>query len=313
MDQLEIHALRVFLEAARTLNFSEAARSMNITQPAISMQVRSLEDYLDVKLFDRGPQGTSLTRIGEAMVPMAQRIIEMVNNTEESIRATASEVAGELIIGSSATVGKYILPHIVSRFRRQYPNVHVSIPVVSRLIMMEGVTNGEIDIGVTSLRLPDFDVSYASFCNDHLGLITPSSHPWARRESVEAHELSGEAFVCREPESACRVVVAAGLEPLGVEMEDLDIVMQVGSAEALAMAVEHGIGLAFVSLLAAMPWVALGKLAVVKVAGLELKSDIELVSSRTRPASAPQVKFMEFINQSGNRSLIQTLAEGRIV
>jgi DNA-binding transcriptional LysR family regulator len=313
MNNMELHTLRVFLEAAKTLNFTEAARALEITQPAVSMQIRSLEDYLQVKLFERDPHGLRLTKAGQALVPMARQIMEMVISTEESIRASVSQVGGELVIGSSATAGKYILPYIVARFQRTYPDVHVSIPVTDRRTMMEYIVSGRMDLGVTSMRMPEYDVNYTAFFTDHLALIAPSFHPWAHRDAVEPHELAGERFICREPESACRTTVSAALAPLGVDMTDLDTVMEVGSAEALAMAVEHGIGLSFVPILAAVPRVALGRLMIVRIKGVELRNAIEIVSSRTRAASPAAARFVEFVSQPQNHALIQILAEGRMV
>ncbi|HEC22355.1 MAG TPA: LysR family transcriptional regulator [Chloroflexi bacterium] len=312
MSGLEIHTLRVFLEAAKTQSFSEAARSLKLSQPAVSMQIRALEDYLQVELFERSPQGICLTRAGQALVPMAQQIIDMVISAEERIRASTSEVVGELVIGCSATAGKYVLPHLVARFRRLYPDVHVTIPVVSRRTMMEGILSGEYDLGVTSMREPDYDVNYSDFLTDQLVLIAPVSHPWAHRDTISAREMLSEQFICREPESACRATVSAGLARLGIDMDQLQIVMQVGSAEALAMAVEHGIGVSFVSLLAALPRVALGRLAIIQVKRLVLRNPVELVTSRTRAATPAQAKFVEFVNQPQSRSLIQMLSEGHM-
>ncbi len=312
MEPMDIHALRVFVEAAHLLSFSEAARSLNLSQPAVSMQMRSLEDYLDAPLFERSPQGISLTRAGQALLPHAEEILEKIADAEESVRATVSRIAGDLVIGCSATAGKYIVPHMVARFQRLYPEVRVSIPVISRHDMIEGVIGGALDLGVTSLRVPGAEVQYREFFTDRLALIVPAAHPWAARGAVEATELASERFICREPESACRTVVGSGLARLGVDMADLDIVMQVGSAEALAMAVEHGIGLAFVSVLAAVPRVALGRLAIVQVNELELCNPIELVTANNRPASAALLRFLDFVAQSTNRSLMQLIAEGHV-
>ena len=313
LNTMDLHSLRVFLEAARALNFTEAGRTLGLSQPAVSMQIRSLEDYLGVTLFERSPKGISLTRAGAGLVPRAERIISMVIDTEESIHAATTEVSGELVIGCSATSAKYLVPHIVARFRELYPDVQVSIPVITRGEMMEYVDSGALDIGVSSMRVPDYDVNYQHFFDDHFVLVAPASHPWAHRENVEAHELFGEQFICREPESACRFVVGSGLAPLGLDMADLEIVMQIGSAEALAMAVEHGIGLAFVSVLAAMPRIALGRLAAINVAGVDLVNPVEIVTSNQRAASPAQTRFLEFVNQPQNRTMLQKMAEGGMV
>ncbi|GAB4570323.1 MAG: LysR family transcriptional regulator [Anaerolineae bacterium] len=310
MEILETHSLRVFLEAARTLNFTEAGRALNISQPAVSQQIRALEEHLGVELFERGRKGLRLTRAGEALVPRAQQILWLVVSTEESVRVAKDEIAGDVAIGCSSTAGKYILPPVIARFKQQHPNVNISLTIDTPHAMMEGVVNGKYDLGVTSLRYPEYQVNYSPLVEDQLTLIVPATHPWARRNRVSAKEMLGERFICREPESACRRVVSSGMAALGVDIRDLDTVMEIGSAEALAMAVEHGLGVSFVSKLAALPRVALGRLAIVEIEGLELRNTVELVCSPLRPASAASVKFQEYITSPQMRSQMQLLADG---
>ncbi len=310
---LDIHALRIFLEAARTENFTEAGRNLNLTQPAVSAQIKTLEDYLQVKLFERDGRTVRLTKSGETLMPMAQQLIHMAISAEETIRASEGKVVGNLVIGCSAAAAKYVLPHLVMRFQRLYPNVHVSIPVVSRQFLMEKIAQAEYDLGVVSVREPDYDMSYSDFFLDRLVLIAPSSHPWARQGTIKPHQMLEEYFICREPESGCRATVAEGLAKVGLSIDQLHHVMEIGNAEALAMAVEHGIGMSFVSQPVAVSRLPLGRLAIIQVEGLELISPVEFVYSRSRPASPAQIKFLEFANHAQNRLLVQMLAEGRVI
>jgi DNA-binding transcriptional LysR family regulator len=310
---LEIHALRVFIEAAKVESFTKAGHVLNLSQPAVSMQIRSLEEYLDVELFERQGRTIRLTKSGQALVPMAQQLVQMALDVEENIRASGDKVVGNLVIGSSAASAKYVLPPLVARFQRLYPQVRVSIMVESRTDVMERVVKGEYDLGVTSLRVPDYPVTYSEFFTDKLVLIAPAAHPWSRRESVEPLELLDEQFVCREPTSACRVTVREGLGQLGVDVDDLQIEMEIGTPEALAMAVEYGIGVSFVSLLAALPRLMLGRLAMVNVEGLVLHNAVEFVHNGSHAAHPVQMEFMKFVNQPQNRPFIDMLAEGQVV
>ena len=308
---LDIHALNVFLEAARTENFSEAGRHLNLSQPAVSMQIRSLENYLQVELFERDGRSIRLTKAGQSLVPMAQQIIQLTVDTEDRIRAANGRVVGNLAIGCSTASGKYILPHLVARFQRQHPDVRVQIPVVSPGGVVRRVSRGDYDVGVLTRR----DVSAATldsrpFFDDRLVLIVPATHAWARRGRIPVEALREERFIFREPTAACRQIVEAALDERGIAPDSLNVVMEVGNPEAVAMAVEHGIGVSFSSLLAAVPRLSLGRLARVEVEGLELVNPIELVTCCTRPASSVQQAFLEFIERAASRALIASLASG---
>jgi DNA-binding transcriptional LysR family regulator len=310
---LDNHALRVFLEAARTENFTEAGRLLNLTQPAVSMQIRSLENYLQVDLFEREGRSIRLTKAGQALVPLAQQIVQMAVAAEETIRSVNGRVAGNLTIGCSTASGKYILPRLVARFRSLYPQVRVTIPVVTPEAVLEGVSSGVYDLGVVSEAAAEVDLGTADFFTDRLVLIVPAGHQWTPYESIEPEALLAEQFICREPEAPCRMIIDRGLSSVGLNPEDLNIVMEVGNQEALAMAVEHGIGVSFVSLLAASPRLALGRLAIVNVCGLELSNPVQLVYATSRPASPVRTKFLEFVEQPQNRTMVNMLADGRMV
>lgn len=310
---LDIHALRVFLEAARTENFTEAGRSLSLTQPAVSMQIRSLENYLQVELFERDGRNIRLTKAGQSLIPMAQQIVQLAISTEENMRSANGRVVGNLTIGCSTASGKYILPHVVARFQKLFPDVRVTIPVVPRERVVEGVLAGTYDLGVVSQRPPGVSANYFPFFTDRLVLIAPVSHKWARKSRIKPEELLAERFICREPSASCRVLTREGLAGLGIDASQLNVVMEVGNPEALAMAVEHGIGVSFVSLLAANPRLMLGRLAIVEVEGLELENQVELMCSGSRPASTVQTHFLDFVEQPQNRLIVNMLAEGRLV
>lgn len=313
MGELDLTNVRAFHETARSLSFSEAARILGLSQPAVSMRIQALETQLGASLFERGPQGTSLTSAGRAFAPVAEQLLRLAAQAQESVRADRRDLRGQLVIGCSSTAGKYVLPELVASYVRQYPNVDVSIPVCSRAEMVRGLLSGEYNIGVTSLRPDKAELKYSPFFTDHLSLVVPAAHPWAQGGPVPPQDLAGQRLICREPESACREIVQRGLAPHGVEMSDLLIVMEVGSAEALAMAVERGIGMAFVSILAGLPRVALGRLALVEVEGVKLTNPIEWACSPTRAASPELSALLEIASKPSQQSLIQSLAGGQLV
>ncbi len=129
---LDVYELNIFLTAAETENFSKAARQLNLTQPAVSMQIRSLEKKLNVSLFHRTGRSLTLTERGKALMPLARDMINRAIRVEEEIESLKGEVIGHLKLGCSTATGKYILPHLVARFRRCHPKVQISIHNHSR-------------------------------------------------------------------------------------------------------------------------------------------------------------------------------------
>jgi LysR family transcriptional regulator, transcriptional activator of the cysJI operon len=309
---LDVYALRVFLEAARAKSFTRAAEMLSITQPAVSHQIKSLEDYLQIELFERTGRSVKLTKAGQTLVPLARQVVEMVASVEEHMHTVEGEVTGDLVIGCSEPSAHYLLPYLLSRFKRIYPNVNMTVPVVSQETLLERLTSGSYDLGIAGTRyLPEHDLHSFPLYEDHLVLVASSTHPWTQRESVRIEDLIEEPFVCRDMHSICRRVVGSELARLGYDISEMRVVMEIDSPEAQIIAVEHGLGLAFMPLMAVMQRLPMGRLAIVKVEGLSLASPVFLLASGERKQSLVHEKFIKFINVPATQSLIEMVAQGR--
>jgi len=305
---LDVYELNIFLAAAETENFSEAARHLNLTQPAVSMQIRALERKLDVPLFHRTGRTLCLTERGKALMPLARDMINRVIQIEEEIESLKGEVVGHLRIGCSTTTGKYFLPHLAARFRRRHPKVQLSIYNHGRDIVLDELFEGLVQLAVVSAHPVFKDAEYRLFFVDHVVLIVPISHSWAKRDVVALEELSQVDFILRDRESGTRQEVEVVLKEAGLNVDDLNVVMEIGNSEAISMAVEEGIGAAFVSRTVARRGIELGKIKEVRVAGLSLQRDVFIAYSNRHPATRAQAEFWNFVQEPENETLLKMAA-----
>lgn len=305
---LDVYELKVFLVAAETENFSEAARQLNLTQPAVSMQIRALERKLDVTLFHRAGRSLALSERGKALLPLARDMINRAIRIEEEIESLKGEVVGHLKIGCSTTTGKYFLPYLLARFRRKYPAVQLTIVNHSRERVVDEMCGGMVQLAVVSAEPTCKDSSYRHFFTDNVVLIVPCSHPWAKRDVIAPKELCGADFILRDQESGTREEVETALRGIELTLDDLNIVMEIGNSEAISMAVEEGIGMAFVSRTVARRAIDLGKIKEVSVAGLSLKREIFIAHSTRRPATRAQAEFWDFVQEPENETMLKMAA-----
>jgi len=309
---LDVYALRVFLEAARAMSFTRAAETLSITQPAVSHQIKSLEDYLQIELFERTGRSVKLTKAGQTLVPLARQVVDMVTSVEEHMHTVEGEVTGDLVIGCSEPSAHYLLPYLLSRFKRIYPNVNMKVPVVSQEVLCDKLASDSFDLGIAGTRYPPhYDLHSFPLYEDQLVLVASSAHPWAQRDCVQIGDLREESYVCRDVHSMCRRVVSSEFTRLGYDVSEFRVVMEIDSPEAQVIAVEHGLGLAFMPLMAVMQRLPMGRLAIVKVEGLSLTSPVFLLTSGERKQSYVHDKFIKFINVPATRSLIEMVANGR--
>jgi DNA-binding transcriptional LysR family regulator len=305
---LDIYELNIFLAAAETENFSEAARQLSLTQPAVSMQIRSLEKKLGVPLFYRSGRSLVLTEQGKVLTSLARDMVNHAIQIEEEIESLKGEVVGHLKIGCSTSTGKYFLPHLAARFRRRYPAVQMTIYNHSRDVVIDELCEGAVQLAVVSALPTCKDVEYRHFFTDHVVLIVPCSHSWATRDIVTLDELRKANFILRDQLSGTREEVELTLEEAGLSVNDLNVVMEIGNSEAISMAVEEGIGVAFVSRTVARRGIELGKIKEVKVSELSLKREVFIAHSLRHPATRAQTEFWKFVQEPENETLLQLAA-----
>ena len=295
---LDTHQLNVFLAAADTLNFTQAARLLHMSQPSVSQHIQSLEQTFGQELFVRTGRRIELTDAGYALMPLARDMVERSIAIEETMKSLEGEVYGHLRVGCSTTPGKYILPQLLATFHQRFPLVRMSCQVMPQGQAIEMLCDGLVHIAMVSEpHLSCTTAESRRFMVDPVYLITPLDHPWAQRSEISPEELYKGVFIVREEESGTYTAVANALADHDIAMHELNTLLTLGSSEAIALAVQEGIGVGFVSQIVVTRLVA-GQVAVVPVQGLDIYREIHIGSQTRKPASAAQRAFWAFIEQA---------------
>lgn len=302
---IDIQKIETFLAAAENLSLSDTARQLHLSQPAVSHQIKSLEKELDVTLFIRSSTGLQLTEAGRLMLPWARRLLHDTRNLREMMSSLNDEVIGELRIACSTTAGKYILPQLAGRFCQHYPGIRVRIlacgPEQAALDLLEG----EAHIGVVSSEIDDSSLESQEFFRDTITLIVAANHRWALRKSIEPGELLEEKVIMREETSGTRRVVLTELAKHDISLDDLNVFMELGNAEAIVRTVAAGYGVSFVSSLASACPLECGNVIDLPVNGLDLERKAYMVRKRISEPHRPRDVFWSFIHDPSNADLLQ--------
>jgi DNA-binding transcriptional LysR family regulator len=306
---LDAHQLNVFLVAAETLNFTLAARRLHMSQPSVSQHIQSLEQHFGVPLFIRSGRHLRLTDTGAALLPMARQMVTLSSRIDETVRSLQGEVYGHLIVGCSTTPGKYVLPHLLANFHRKHPKVKVTCQVTSRQVALQMLCDGIAHLALASASEFCKDVEFRKFISEPVVLITPLDHPWAQRGAIEPDELLEADFIMREEGSGTYEAVRQGLAGVGIPVGQLQTILTLGNSEAIALAVQEGLGVGFVSQMVVSRLVHEG-VARVKVGGLSLQQDIYIGRHMRHPAAVAQTAFWEFANLPENQTLGLPRADG---
>jgi DNA-binding transcriptional LysR family regulator len=301
---IDVTRLKAFIYAAETLSFTEAAVQLHLTQPTVSHHIKTLEQALGVELFNRSAHALKLTEAGRLLLPYAHKLIHQVSEVHEMMVSLQQRIAGHLRIACSTTAGKYILPQLAARFCQRFPDIRVSILACTTENIIPRLLEGEANLAVVSSSdLCGQGLECQEFFNDTIALIVPSSHPWAGRQSVEPAELLEQQMILREPTSGTRRVMLTELAKHDITLDDLNISLELGNAEAIVRTVGAGFGISFVSTLAADWALMLGHIAAVPVAGLVLRRRIYMVRRMLEESNRPQEAFWSFVHHPSNADL----------
>jgi LysR family transcriptional regulator, low CO2-responsive transcriptional regulator len=302
---IDLLKLEAFLHAAETLSFSEAARQMHLSQPTISKHICALEKELKVGLFFRHSNGVELTEAGKTMIPWARKLVSDCIELHNIMGSLDHDITGHLKIACSTTAGKYILPQLAARFRENHPGVRISILPCTQENISIMLMNEDADLGIASMEISKDAIECQLFFTDHIILLVPASHPWAKRSSVDPEELLGEPILLREPTSGTRRVMQTELAKHDISIGDLNILLEVGNAEAIVLTISAGLGISFVSKIASAYARAWGCVVDIPVNDLNLQRSIYIGRKIIGPPNRAMEAFWNFIHTPENADLLE--------
>lgn len=239
--------LQVFHTVARVMSFTKAAETLHMTQPAVTFQVKQLEDFFNTRLFDRTHNKITLTDAGKVVYDYAEQILDHYENMNCQVREMTGEVTGSLVIGASTTIAEYMLPSLLGAFKKQFEEVNIRLQVGNTDAIVSMVENNMIDLGLVEAPVQNKNLEVEVCRIDEMQLICPHDHPLAKRESVSVEDFKKFPYISREEGSGSRSVIDTYLREQGFTYSDLNVEMELGSPEAVKMAVESEVGLAIVS------------------------------------------------------------------
>ncbi len=169
MARINLEQLKTFLTVVRMGSISKAAVGLNLTQPAVTTRIKSLEESLSVKLFERSSGGLKLTKRGEMLIRYAEQYEHLSELVDENIIA-ADGIKDHLRLGVSETIAECWLPQFVSALHRHFPNLEIEINVDISINLRAALLDREVDLAillgpiseysVDNLELPDFNLAW---------------------------------------------------------------------------------------------------------------------------------------------------------
>lgn len=242
--QITLHQLRVFSVIARTENLTQASESLYLSKGAVSQTLLQLEEYLNTPLFDRVQRRLKLNSQGRQLLPMADEMLTRAQDIEGLFHS--SSLSHEVLqIGASQTIGNYILPSLLAQSGH---GQQAKVTVANTQDLCQKLLNFEIDMALVEGQNTYADLEEMPWREDEMVLIASPTHPLSTKPVQQLKDLTQQNWVLREPFSGSREQFEKYLRPY---IEDIHQIMEFSSLESVMLAVEEGLGISFVSQLAA--------------------------------------------------------------
>ena len=292
---MDDHKLKVFCTVAETKSFSKTSEIIHLTQPAVSLQIQALEDTYDTKLFDRSSSTVTLTPSGEVLYRYAKEILGLYATAEKVIGEITGLVKGSISIGSSSTIGNYLLPGVITDFKKSHLKIKIHLLVGNTKRVVDLLNSGNIDLGLVEGEVTRQKIQVDKLISDEMLLVVPANHPWAKKKEISISELIKEPFILREGGSGTRQMIEKFLFSHGVSAQELKISMVLGSTEAIKAAVENGLGVSIISRWSARKEIKYGTLSLLRIKEQKMLREFSLITNKGAITSHAVDEFLTYI------------------
>lgn len=296
---MNIEHLKVFHILAKNNSFSNTSKVLHLSQSSVSKQIRHLEEALNIKLFDRTTKKVHLTSQGKILFESAEKIFSEINHAKNQMALLSETIHGELVIGASLTLGEHILPYILGKYQKQYPNVNLKMKVDNSENIMEKLKNQQIDLAFiqSSLNYPEF--TQQLFLEDELVIIVPQEFIYSgidfMNEYISPDMLLSLPMIIREQGSGTRQVIEEQLRNNQLDPNQLNIILELENTESIKATVESGMGISIISKASIHKELRLKTLRKLSIQGMHLKRNFYSVYDKQNVSLASS-SFLSFIH-----------------
>ena len=295
---MNLKQLEAFVRVAETKSFSAAAKKLYLTQPTVSAHIASLEKELNTCLLVRNTKGVSLSESGKELYAYAEQILEQEQKIRTRFGLDGGASGSVLRIASSTVPSQYLLPDIMSHFRKHYPDEQLKLFETDSSGVVEMILSHKADIGFTGTVLEKGNCTYIPFYQDELILITPATERFLERTGEDICSwICEEPLILREEGSGTRKEAGRILKQLGVDTGALKIAAVMENTETIKRSVGNGMGVAVISRLAAREEIRSGKLLAFPLGDTGGRRNINLVFDAGYPSLPSADKFIKNIRE----------------
>lgn len=297
---MENFRLKVFRSVAKNLSFTKASGELFITQPAITKHIQALETQYGVRLFNRKGGKIYLTPAGKILYGYTKQLFKLEQSLSEEMAQFKESASGILRLGASTTIAQYVIPEVLSGFRKKFPEVKLSLVNGNSEQIGDALRNNEIDIGIVEGKVKNKDIRYELFMNDELVAVTSAGNENTIKDELSIRELLGIPLVLRERGSGTLEVLEYAFKEKKLKLSDLNVVIYLGSTEAIKRFLKSDNSVGLLSIRSIESEVKEKSLRIVRIKNFKVKRTFNFICLQGNTPTGLLAKFIKFTKDHYN-------------
>ncbi|MES0533393.1 MULTISPECIES: DNA-binding transcriptional regulator YeiE [Citrobacter freundii complex] len=286
---ITLRQLEVFAEVLKSGSTTQASVMLALSQSAVSAALTDLEGQLGVQLFDRVGKRLVVNEHGRLLYPRALALLEQTTEIEQLFR----EDNGAIRVYASSTIGNYILPAMIARYRQDFPDLPLELSVGNSQDVINAVLDFRVDIGLIEGPCHSTEIISEPWLEDELVVFAAPSSPLTKGP-VTLEQLAASPWILRERGSGTRELVDYLLLS---HLPRFQMAMELGNSEAIKHAVRHGLGISCLSRRVIAEQLQAGTLSEVPVPLPRLVRTLWRVHHRQKHISNAITRFLHYSDQ----------------
>jgi LysR family hydrogen peroxide-inducible transcriptional activator len=215
-----LRQLQYFAALGECRNYRKAAELTGVSQPTLSAQLAALEERLGCDLVEHGRSPVILTAAGEELLPMVQKVLAKVQKIRDRAAKHHRRAGGVVRLGLPASIGPYLLPHVVASLHRAYPHLRLYVREGIPEALPDGLVRGIHDLLITPIPVRGEGLSCQALFREPLFLAVPAGHSFINRSDVTLKDLADQSILTLEKGHALHEQVAALCQDCGAKLLD---------------------------------------------------------------------------------------------
>lgn len=289
---MTLRHLKIFVCVYQNKSITKAGEMLHIAQPSISLAIKELESYYGIVFFDRIAKKIYPTECGDKLYQYAIHIVSLFEEMETDIKKWNDN--NTLTVGSSITVGNFLIPNVVTKYKTRYPDARVHVMIKNTETIVQYILDNQIDFGIIEGDAHEKQIIQLPILDDRLCLIVPKNHPLTRKSNVYLSDLVSYDLLLREPGSAGRDIIDSVFAANSISITPL---WESVSTQALIRGVMNNIGISILPYLLVKEHLDKNEIIEIPLKDFNFKRHFSIIYHKNKYLSAAALSFMDLCRE----------------